>query len=100
VNPDHLFLGTNAENTADRDRKGRACKGDRHPLRLNPYLVRHVHLRTAKLTEGDVREIRSIWDGRGPGRPIALLSELAQRFGVSRSSIRELAHRRTWKSVA
>ena len=31
VNVDHLFLGTKADNNADRDRKGRECSGERHP---------------------------------------------------------------------
>lgn len=31
VNPVHLWLGTHAENIADRDRKGRQVKGTRHP---------------------------------------------------------------------
>jgi hypothetical protein len=29
VNPEHLFLGTNADNVADRVRKGRTVKGPR-----------------------------------------------------------------------
>lgn len=32
VNPDHLFLGTNAQNIADRNRKGRQAKGALHGL--------------------------------------------------------------------
>lgn len=30
VNPDHLFVGTNADNVADRDKKGRVAKGPAH----------------------------------------------------------------------
>ena len=39
-NPAHLFLGTNAENTADRGRKGRTAIGKRHG--------RYVHGRRVK----------------------------------------------------
>lgn len=31
VNPDHLFIGTQLDNIADRDRKGRQARGVRHP---------------------------------------------------------------------
>jgi len=36
VNIKHLFLGTNAENVADRVSKGRSARGDRHGSRLHP----------------------------------------------------------------
>lgn len=41
VNPDHLWLGTNAQNTADKMAKGRHCvaRGDEHYVRTNPHLV-------------------------------------------------------------
>src|ERR1700689_157693 len=47
VNPDHLFVGTQAENIADMDRKGRRgnFKGEASP--------------TARLTEADVLAIRA-----------------------------------------
>ena len=45
VNPTHLFLGTAADNIADRVRKGRSARGEKHP--------------NAKLTQTQVEEIRS-----------------------------------------
>lgn len=44
INPDHLFLGSNADNVADRVRKGRSRggsnRGDRHPMhRLSPDTI-------------------------------------------------------------
>lgn len=34
VNPDHLFLGSNADNMRDASRKGRTSSGSKHPLSL------------------------------------------------------------------
>ncbi len=59
VNPDHLFLGTQLENIHDMMSKGRArmkSSGRGNPLRKN-LRKRELH-GMAKLTEGDVKEIR------------------------------------------
>jgi hypothetical protein len=36
INPKHLFLGTHQDNTADKIKKGRQAKGDRHGSRTHP----------------------------------------------------------------
>ncbi len=36
VRPDHLFVGTNADNVADRVAKGRGARGERHGSRTHP----------------------------------------------------------------
>lgn len=77
-NPDHLFLGTNADNTQDMVQKGRhrGPKG-----RANSH---------AKLDDDIVREIRE---------SSLACEELAARFCISPSQIRSIWKRRTWKHV-
>jgi hypothetical protein len=78
-NPAHLFLGTQADNDADRTVKGRSSRGSKHP--------------DAKLTEDTVRLIRGRFAG---GEAIR---QLAADFGVSGATIHAAVHRKTWRHV-
>ena len=79
VNPDHLFLGSPKENQADSYRKNRGALGEASGV--------------SKLTDDAVREIREL---RGYG---ALLSDLAERFGVDQATISYAARGKTWAHV-
>ena len=79
VNPDHLFLGTRADNMADMVTKGRAQRGESRPH--------------AKLADHDVRAIRSAHhDGESQ-------SSIARRYAVSQTSIWKIVHRLRWGHV-
>lgn len=75
-NPDHLFLGTDADNAQDKARKGRALDG-----------ANNMH---AKLTEQQVIEIRAL-------RGKTTQREASERYGVSQTAICAIFNRRTWK---
>ena len=80
VNPEHLFLGTQADNAADMVAKKRSMLGVRN--------------NKAKLTEADVLAIRSRYDGHyGATRP------LADEYNVTITTILHIIHRVTWKHV-
>ena len=81
VNPSHLFLGTNRQNTQDMMSKGRsrwAAKG------TSPV----------KLTEEQVRELRS---DRGRGMS---MSQIAAKYGISGKHARRIVNFQQWKSVS
>ena len=73
VNPDHLFLGTAADNNRDMREKLRHVRGDR--------------VRGSRLTPQQAAEIRASDEPR---------SVLAERYGVSGTSIRNIKARKTW----
>lgn len=77
VNPAHLWLGTNEDNTADRHSKGRTISGESHYA--------------AKLTATDVRAIRA------DDRPT---SEIAAFYGISTSYVRSIKRRKKWRNVS
>lgn len=77
-NPLHLFLGTDADNAHDRDRKNRVQHGPRH------Y--------SSKLTENQVLVIRAKYQKGTYG-----FKKLASEFGVSSASVRKILSGRSWK---
>ena len=85
VNPAHLFLGTLAENNADRNRKGRQSRGIDHAT------IRSRACTTKKLSDDQVREIRRRYSSGAPGcRSV----DLAREFGVSYVHIIHIAQRK------
>jgi hypothetical protein len=94
VRVDHLFLGTNRDNTLDKIRKGRQPTGDRHWKRARPELgLRGEKHAMAKLTEAQVIEIRRLHSAGLNQR------ELGERFRVSRSTIHLVVSRKLWRHI-
>jgi hypothetical protein len=83
VRPDHLFLGTQADNLADRDAKGRAVywRGEKNAA--------------TKLTEEDIREIRRLSQIHIETSQAAL----SRRFEVSPSLISQIVSGKAWGYV-
>ena len=80
-NPAHLWLGTNAENSADMVKKGRHPTGADHAL--------------TKLTDGDVIAIRQRYQAGGITQ-----RSLAAQYGVNRGTIWRIIRRRRWVHLA
>lgn len=79
VRVEHLFLGTNAENHADKVLKGRQVRGQSH--------------RGAKLTASHVRRIRAEHDAGVSYRA------LGRRYGVSTSTAFDAVNGIQWRHV-
>lgn len=88
VNPEHLFVGTQLDNIRDMIRKGRS----NYTGALNPRKGEAHGM--SKLTEADVREIRSTYKRYVVTRPM-----LAKKFGVSRDIIGSVLCWEIWKHV-
>lgn len=80
INPDHLFLGTDLDNSIDKIKKGRAkaLKGTSHPLSI--------------LTDEQVLEIRTLY-GTDTARAIG------KRYGVSKSCIEGIFYKTNWRHL-
>lgn len=84
-NPAHLFLGTQKDNMRDASSKGRIRnaserhRGERHP--------------GAKLTQSQVDDIRAECASG------ALITVVAERFGVNRSTVSLIARGKTWRAA-
>lgn len=73
VNPKHLFLGTASDNVQDAMKKGR---------------------RVTKLTEDDVREMRSKYRTGEWSQ-----NQLAEEYGVNQANVSDIVNRKYWQHV-
>ena len=80
VNPEHLFLGTVADNMEDRNEKGRSARGEKQG--------------SAKLTTDQVGRIKAML-----AEDRLYMSEIALEFGVSQTTIRSIKTGRNWRHV-
>lgn len=80
VNPEHLTLGTPADNMKDKVAKGRQAKGERAgPLALTAELI---------------AEIKAAYIPRRVSQ-----RTLSERFGVAEITIHRMLKARTWKHI-
>lgn len=110
VRPDHLFLGTKAENNTDRSRKGRnasgekngsktrpdrIARGERHWSKIHPEaVVKGECIGNSRLTAEKVKAIRDAYSVGGVTH-----QQLAKDFSVSASTIGNVINRRFWRHV-
>jgi hypothetical protein len=75
INPDHLWLGTHADNSKDRHKKGRTVKGN------------------AKITQAIADEIRLIRN-----RDKISQWDIANKFGVTQACVWNVLQNKNWKT--
>lgn len=112
-NPEHLFTGTNMDNSQDAIAKGRISRGEqhglltkskiptgdnsawmKHPWRNNPELIPRGNQNKASVTnEQTVREIRI---RRLNGEMIA---DLIEKYGISQTQMYRIINGEMWKHV-
>jgi len=90
VNPDHLWLGTQADNMRDMREKGRdnrtaRSRGEAH--------------HAAKLTAGQVADIRARFIAGINASRRGNSAALAEAFGVTQATIQNIARRKAWKHI-
>ncbi len=94
-NPDHLFLGTVKDNAADARQKGRLPVGCNHWTHTHPeHLAKGENHHGAKLTATNALEIRSCFKIGNTSK-----AELGREFGVDRTTISRIIHRKIWAHV-
>ncbi len=79
TNPEHLFLGTNADNMADKTAKGRQHKGEDHPAAI---LKENDILRIVAMNRTGIRKV-----------------DIARTLGVSQSTVYCVLKGSSWKHV-
>lgn len=108
VNPCHLWLGSNADNSKDRDQKGRTARGINHGshtqahrratgLRNGTYTQLDSRRRgekngRAKITRADSKEIIRLYLRGGLTQ-----REIGKQFGLSDVMVSLIVRRKNWK---
>lgn len=79
VRPDHLFLGTTADNQKDMEQKGRSLFGEKNGR--------------AKVTQEQVEEIRRLYAQGGITQ-----ARIGYLFGITQNMVSKIILKQNWKS--
>lgn len=82
INVEHLLLGTQTDNVADREERGRTSFGEKH--------------RTAKLRNKDVKEIFELLKRNDS---YTIRGDIAKKYNVSLAAITDIKLGRTWARI-
>lgn len=102
VNPDHLWLGTNQDNTTDMLLKGRESRGLSHGLMVKKSCTPESNARRAnkgvmngraKLLESDVFYIRHYYS-QG-----CRMIDIADFLSIPKTTVNNIVKRNTWKHI-
>lgn len=86
VRPCHLWLGTKSDNSADKVRKGRQARGEKHGI--------------AKLTDEKVRHARRKFQHFNRFmKPTDACEIIAKELGVHRATITRVVRRKIWRHL-
>jgi hypothetical protein len=94
VRPDHLFLGTHADNIHDAQSKGRIPTA-RPPIRAAHHGSSGENSRFAKLTGEAVRQLRATYAAGDRN-----MSQLASDYGLNISNVSRIIQRKQYRNVA
>lgn len=106
VNPAHLWLGTHADNAADRDAKGRGARGARHWTALYPDRVPRGDRAGAATRPDRIRRGQDNGASKLRDADIPLIRQdtrrqvdIAAAFGISQQIVSRIRARKTWRHI-
>lgn len=90
VNPNHLFLGTNRDNSKDASKKGSFKQHHKNFGKVR----KGNELPHSKLTEDQVREIRRLKKEEGLG-----ITRIRRKFGLSHGTVQNVLNGKSWRHI-
>ncbi len=93
-NPNHLFLGTHADNAADKVKKGRQSKGILHSMSVPKEKGQGERNGNSKMTASQIADIRNRYNNEK-----ASIKKIAKDFGITSSTVHCIVSNKNWKHL-